>query len=138
MADYDFQDIETRAVLQLLADTSGLNIVVSDTVAGNVTLRLQNVPWDQALDIILQTKGLDMRKNGNIVLIAPREELALLDDEAALKSLDAADDAIMKAARPSTGGMICPEDEADASMAARKPAPPAPITSTSQCACWCS
>src|SRR5690606_22863082 len=56
----NFQDIETRAVLQLLADTSGLNIVVSDTVQGSVTLRLQNVPWDQALDILMTTKGLDM------------------------------------------------------------------------------
>jgi type IV pilus assembly protein PilQ len=72
----NFQDIETRAVLQLLADTSGLNIVVSDTVQGNVTLRLQNVPWDQALDILLTTKGLDMRRNGNVVIVAPAEEIA--------------------------------------------------------------
>jgi type IV pilus assembly protein PilQ len=72
----NFQDIETRAVLQLLADTSGLNIVVSDSVRGNVTLRLQNVPWDQALDILLTTKGLDMRRNGNVVLVAPAEEIA--------------------------------------------------------------
>ncbi|MEE9571075.1 MAG: type IV pilus secretin PilQ [Gammaproteobacteria bacterium] len=72
----NFQDIETRAVLQLLADTSDLNIVVSDTVQGNVTLRLQNVPWDQALDILLTTKGLDMRRNGNVILVAPAEEIA--------------------------------------------------------------
>ena len=72
----NFQDIETRAVLQLLADTSGLNIVVSDSVQGNVTLRLQNVPWDQALDILLTTKGLDMRSNGNVVIVAPAEEIA--------------------------------------------------------------
>src|SRR5690606_4513819 len=72
----NFQDIETRAVLQLLADTSGLNIVVSDTVQGNVTLRLQNVPWDQALDILLTTKGLDMRRNGNVMIVAPAEEIA--------------------------------------------------------------
>ena len=72
----NFQDIETRAVLQLLADTSGLNIVVSDTVQGNVTLRLQNVPWDQALDILLTTKGLDMRRNGNVIIVAPAEEIA--------------------------------------------------------------
>ncbi len=72
----NFQDIETRAVLQLLADTSDLNIVVSDSVQGNVTLRLQNVPWDQALDILLTTKGLDMRRNGNVIIVAPAEEIA--------------------------------------------------------------
>ncbi|HEU4619067.1 MAG TPA: AMIN domain-containing protein, partial [Gammaproteobacteria bacterium] len=72
----NFQDIETRAVLQLLAETSGLNIVVTDSVQGNVTLRLQNVPWDQALDILLTTKGLDMRRNGNVILVAPAQEIA--------------------------------------------------------------
>ena len=72
----NFQDIETRAVLQLLAETSGQNIVVSDTVQGNVTLRLQNVPWDQALDIVLRTKGLDKRHEGNVIYVAPSEELA--------------------------------------------------------------
>jgi type IV pilus assembly protein PilQ len=72
----NFQDIETRAVLQLLADVSGRNIVVSDTVEGNVTLRLQSVPWDQALDIVLATKGLDKRQNGNVMIIAPAEEIA--------------------------------------------------------------
>ena len=72
----NFQDIETRAVLQLLADTSELNIVVSDSVQGNVTLRLQNVPWDQALDILLTTKGLDMRRNGSVIIVAPAEEIA--------------------------------------------------------------
>jgi len=72
----NFQDIETRAVLQLLAETSGKNIVVSDTVQGNVTLRLRNVPWDQALDIVLTTKGLDMRQNGNVIMVAPAEEIA--------------------------------------------------------------
>ena len=71
-----FQDIETRAVLQLLADVSGRNIVVSDSVQGNVTLRLQNVPWDQALDIVLATKGLDMRENGGVIIVAPAEEIA--------------------------------------------------------------
>jgi type IV pilus assembly protein PilQ len=71
-----FQDIETRAVLQLLADVSGRNIVVSDTVQGNVTLRLQNVPWDQALDIVLATKGLDMRENGGVIIVAPADEIA--------------------------------------------------------------
>ncbi|MBK8507772.1 MAG: type IV pilus secretin PilQ [Candidatus Competibacteraceae bacterium] len=72
----NFQDIEVRAILQILADFTGLNIVVSDSVKGNLTLRLQNVPWDQALDIILRTKGLTMRQNGNVVFIAPTEEVA--------------------------------------------------------------
>lgn len=72
----NFQDIETRAVLQLLADVSGRNIVVADTVQGNVTLRLQSVPWDQALDIVLATKGLDKRQNGNVMIIAPSDEIA--------------------------------------------------------------
>jgi type IV pilus assembly protein PilQ len=72
----NFQDIEARAVLQLLADISGRNIVVSDTVRGNVTLRLQNVPWDQAMDIVLATKGLDMRENGNVIIVAPATEIA--------------------------------------------------------------
>jgi type IV pilus assembly protein PilQ len=70
-----FQDLETRAVLQLLADFSDLNIVVSDTVQGSVTLRLQDVPWDQALDIVMTTKGLDMRRNGNVILVAPADEI---------------------------------------------------------------
>jgi type IV pilus assembly protein PilQ len=65
-----------RAVLQVIADFTGLNIITSDTVTGNLTLRLKDVPWDQALDIILQSKGLDMRKTGNVVWIAPRDELA--------------------------------------------------------------
>jgi type IV pilus assembly protein PilQ len=72
----NFQDIEVRAVLQLLADFTGLNMVVSDTVAGRITLRLKNVPWDQAMDIILKTKGLSMRRNDNVVLVAPTEEIA--------------------------------------------------------------
>jgi type IV pilus assembly protein PilQ len=72
----NFQDIETRAVLQLLADASGQNIVVSDSVNGNVTLRLQNVPWDQALDIVLRTKGLDKRRQDNVIIVAPQAELA--------------------------------------------------------------
>ena len=67
---------DTRAVLQLLADASGQNIVVSDSVKGSVTLRLQNVPWDQALDIVLRTKGLDKRKEGNVIIVAPSDELA--------------------------------------------------------------
>ena len=72
----NFQNVEVRAVLQVIADFTGLNIITSDTVTGNLTLRLKDVPWDQALDIILQTKGLDMRKTGNVVWIAPRDELA--------------------------------------------------------------
>ena len=72
----NFQDIEVRSVLQLIADFTGINIVVSDTVGGSLTLRLKNVPWDQALDIILKTKGLAMRQTGNVMLIAPSEEIA--------------------------------------------------------------
>ena len=72
----NFQDIEVRAVLQLLADFTGLNMVVSDTVSGRITLRLKNVPWDQAMDIILKTRGLSMRRNDNVVLVAPTEEIA--------------------------------------------------------------
>ena len=89
----NFQDIETRAVLQLLAETSGKNIVVSDTVQGNVTLRLRNVPWDQALDIVMTTKGLDMRQNGNVIMVAPAEEIAAretadLEAKAAISELE--------------------------------------------------
>lgn len=72
----NFQDIEVRSVLQLIADFTGTNIVVSDTVKGSLTLRLQNVPWDQALDIVLKTKGLAMRKNDEVILVAPSEEMA--------------------------------------------------------------
>jgi type IV pilus assembly protein PilQ len=72
----NFQDIEVRSVLQLLADFTGKNMVVSDTVSGRITLRLKNVPWDQALDIILKTKGLSMRENDNVILVAPTEEIA--------------------------------------------------------------
>ena len=72
----NFQNVDVRAVLQVIADFTGLNIITSDTVTGNLTLRLKDVPWDQALDIILQAKGLDMRKNGSVVWIAPRDELA--------------------------------------------------------------
>ncbi|GAB4347668.1 MAG: type IV pilus secretin PilQ [Gammaproteobacteria bacterium] len=72
----NFQDIEVRSVLQLIADFTGLNLVASDTVSGNITLRLNNVPWDQALDIVLKTKGLGKRQEGNVLLIAPSEEIA--------------------------------------------------------------
>jgi type IV pilus assembly protein PilQ len=72
----NFQAVEVRAVLNVIADFTDLNIITSDTVAGSITLRLKDVPWDQALDIILQTRGLDMRKSGNVIWIAPRDELA--------------------------------------------------------------
>jgi type IV pilus assembly protein PilQ len=84
----NFQDLETRAVIQLIADFSGINIVASDTVQGSVTLRLQNVPWDQALDIVMSTKGLDMRRNGNVMIVAPAEEIAARE-QAALEALQA-------------------------------------------------
>ncbi len=71
----NFQNVEVRAVLQVIADFTGLNIITSDTVSGNLTLRLKDVPWDQALDIVMQAKGLDMRKNGTVIWIAPRDEL---------------------------------------------------------------
>jgi type IV pilus assembly protein PilQ len=73
---FNFQDIPTRSVLQLIADVSDLNIVVADSVQGNVTLRLINVPWDQALDIVLQAKGLDKRRRGNVIWVAPQKEIA--------------------------------------------------------------
>lgn len=72
----NFQDIEIRAVLQIIADFSGFNIITNDSVSGNITLRLQNLPWDQALDIILKSKALDQRKIGNVILVGPAEELA--------------------------------------------------------------
>jgi len=72
----NFQNIEVRALLQVIADFTNFNVVTSDTVTGNVTLRLKDVPWDQALDIILQSKGLGVRKNGNVLWIAPKDELS--------------------------------------------------------------
>jgi len=72
---FNFQNVEVRAALQAIADISGLNIITSDSVSGNLTLRLREVPWDQALDVVLQAKGLDMRKNGSVLWIAPKEEL---------------------------------------------------------------
>jgi type IV pilus assembly protein PilQ len=71
----NFQSIDVRAVLQVIADFTGLNVVASDSVSGNLTLRLKDVPWDQALDIVMQARGLDMRKNGNVLWIAPKDEL---------------------------------------------------------------
>lgn len=79
----DFQDIEVRRVLQLLADFTGINMVASDTVQGNITLRLKDVPWDQALDIILKSKNLDKRRNGNVIWIAPVSELIKAEEEEA-------------------------------------------------------
>jgi len=72
----NFQNISTREALSVIADFTGLNMVISDTVSGSLTLRLKDVPWDQAFDIILQSRGLDMRKNGNVIQVAPREEIA--------------------------------------------------------------
>ena len=79
----DFQDIEVRRVLQLLADFTGINMVAADTVQGNITLRLKDVPWDQALDIVLKTKNLDKRRNGNVIWIAPVSELIKAEEEEA-------------------------------------------------------
>ena len=79
----DFQDIEVRRVLQLLADFTGINMVASDSVQGNITLRLKDVPWDQALDIVLKTKNLDKRRNGNVIWIAPVTELIKAEEEEA-------------------------------------------------------
>ncbi|WP_374710461.1 type IV pilus secretin PilQ [Massilia pseudoviolaceinigra] len=72
---FNFQNVEVRAALQAIADISGLNIITSDSVSGNLTLRLKEVPWDHALDVVLQAKGLDMRKNGSVLWIAPKDEL---------------------------------------------------------------
>jgi type IV pilus assembly protein PilQ len=72
---FDFQNVEIRAVLQAIAEISGLNIITSDSVSGSLTLRLKDVPWDQALDVVMQAKGLDMRKNGSVIWVAPKEEL---------------------------------------------------------------
>jgi type IV pilus assembly protein PilQ len=84
----NFQDVEVRAVLQVIAEFTGLNIVASDTVVGNLTLRLKDVPWDQALDIIMQNKALTMRKVGNVITVAPAEEVAA-KDKAALEATKA-------------------------------------------------
>ncbi len=74
--NFNFQDVPVRTVLQLIAETAGLNIVASDTTQGNITLRLQNVPWDKALDVILKAKGLDKRRDGNVIWVAPQAEIA--------------------------------------------------------------
>jgi len=91
---FNFQDIPVRSVLQLLADVSNLNIVASDSVQGNVTLRLVNVPWDQALDVILRAKGLAKRQNGNVIWVAPQTEIAKYEEniaDARQKQLDSAE-----------------------------------------------
>ncbi|HET7125485.1 MAG TPA: type IV pilus secretin PilQ [Lysobacter sp.] len=80
---FNFQDVPVRTVLQLIAEESNLNIVAADTVQGNVTLRLVNVPWDQALDLVLQAKGLDKRQNGNVVWVAPQPEIAKYEQDKA-------------------------------------------------------
>lgn len=87
----NFQNIEVRSVLQVIADFTGLNIITSDSVTGNLTLRLKDVPWDQALDIITESKGLAMRKNGNVILIAPAEEIAMKEKQALEASKQIAD-----------------------------------------------
>jgi type IV pilus assembly protein PilQ len=86
---FNFQDIEVRSVLQILADFTGLNIIASDSVGGNVTLRLNDVPWDQALELILKSKGLSKRKTGNVVLVAPTSEIMKIEeDELAAKEVE--------------------------------------------------
>jgi type IV pilus assembly protein PilQ len=90
---FNFQDIPVRSALQLLADISGLNLVASDSVGGSVTLRLVNVPWDQALDVILRAKSLDKRRSGNVVWIAPQDELAKYEQNLADARLKAEDNA---------------------------------------------
>jgi type IV pilus assembly protein PilQ len=90
---FNFQDIPVRSALQLLADISGLNLVASDTVGGSVTLRLVNVPWDQALDVVLRAKSLDKRRNGNVIWIAPQEELAKYEQSVADARMKAEDNA---------------------------------------------
>ncbi|MEW5836289.1 MAG: type IV pilus secretin PilQ [Pseudomonadota bacterium] len=90
---FNFQDIPVRSALQLLADISGLNLVASDSVGGSVTLRLVNVPWDQALDVVLRAKGLDKRRNGNVIWIAPQQELAKYEEDLATARIKAEDNA---------------------------------------------
>lgn len=90
---FNFQDIPVRSALQLIADISSLNLVASDSVGGSVTLRLVNVPWDQALDVILRAKSLDKRRDGNVVWIAPQQELAKYEDDVAQARLKAQDNA---------------------------------------------
>ncbi len=92
-ATFNFQDIPVRSVLQLIADTSGLNIVAADSVTGSITLRLVNVPWDQALDVILRAKSLDKRRDGNVIWVAPQQELAKYEEDVAAARMKAEDNA---------------------------------------------
>ncbi|MFK2878419.1 type IV pilus secretin PilQ [Rhodanobacter hydrolyticus] len=92
-ATFNFQDIPVRSVLQLIADTSGLNIVAADSVTGSITLRLVNVPWDQALDVILRAKALDKRQDGNVIWVAPQQELAKYEEDVATARMKAEDNA---------------------------------------------
>jgi len=92
-ATFNFQDIPVRSVLQLIADTSHLNIVAADSVTGSITLRLVNVPWDQALDVILRAKGLDKRRDGNVIWVAPQQELAKYEEDVAAARMKAEDNA---------------------------------------------
>ncbi|HEX8776844.1 MAG TPA: type IV pilus secretin PilQ [Rhodanobacter sp.] len=92
-ATFNFQDIPVRSVLQLIADTSHLNIVAADSVTGSITLRLVNVPWDQALDVILRAKGLDKRRDGNVIWVAPQQELAKYEEDLAAARMKAEDNA---------------------------------------------
>ncbi len=87
----NFRNIEVRSVLQVIADFTGLNIITSDTVTGNLTLRLKDVPWDQAMDIIMQNKGLTMRKSGNVIMVAPAEEVAA-KEKAQLEAVNSIED----------------------------------------------
>jgi type IV pilus assembly protein PilQ len=87
----NFQNIEVRSVLQVIADFTGLNIITSDTVTGNLTLRLKDVPWDQAMEIIMQNKGLTMRKSGNVIMVAPAEEVTA-KEKAQLEAINAIED----------------------------------------------
>ena len=87
----NFQNIEVRSVLQVIADFTGLNIITSDTVTGNLTLRLKDVPWDQAMDIIMQNKGLTMRKSGNVIMVAPADEVTA-KEKAQLEAVNAIED----------------------------------------------
>ncbi|WP_449427467.1 type IV pilus secretin PilQ [Rhodanobacter umsongensis] len=95
---FNFQDIPVRSALQLIADVSGLNLVASDSVGGSVTLRLVNVPWDQALDVILRAKTLDKRRNGNVIWVAPQAELAKYEQDIAEAKLKAQDTAELETA----------------------------------------
>jgi len=92
-ATFNFQDIPVRSVLQLIADESHLNIVAADSVSGSITLRLVNVPWDQALDVILRAKGLDKRRDGDVIWVAPQEELAKYEQDLAVARMKAEDNA---------------------------------------------